>query len=59
MMANVDHLGRIFLYHLHTDNGFIFYPLLNTSFYISKNMNNDSKNPEYPEMRHADVIFTL
>ena len=54
MMTNGDHEGSILLSHPHTNNGFFSCSPLNIS-----SMKKASKNPEYAEMRHSDVILTL
>ena len=59
VMTILDRKGQIFLSHPLTNNGLIF--LLTTKYliYILKNMKNTSRNPEYAEMRHGDLILTL
>ena len=56
-MLICDHKGRGFLYHPHTNNGFFF--LLATKYLILylENMKKASRNSEYAEMRHGDVIL--
>ena len=55
VMANVDHEGRIFLYHPHTNNGFFSCLPLNTSFDIGKTCKRLPENLEYAKLRHGDV----
>ena len=72
MMTNCACEGQIFLSHPHINNGFFF--LLTTKYLILENegkmriiilifklenMKKASKYPEYPEMRHDDVVLTL
>ena len=59
VMTKGDCQGRIFLSHPHMNNGFFF--LLTTKFRILywKNMKKASRNPEFVEMRHGDVLLTL
>ena len=59
MMTNGDREGRIFLSHSHTNIGFFSCSPLNTSFYIGKIVKRLPENPEYAEIQHDDVIFTL
>ena len=51
--------GTEFLFHPHTNNGFLF--LLTTKYRISywKSMKRLPENPEYAEMRHGDIILTF
>ena len=57
VMTKGDPEGRIFLSHPHTNNGFFF--LLTTRYHILywKNMKRLQENPEFADMRHADVIL--
>ena len=59
MMTNDDREGRICISHPHTNNGFIFLLTTNYLIFIEKKLEKASKNPEYAEMRHGDVILKL
>ena len=56
VMTNVDHKGRIFQSHPYMNNGCFF---LLTTKYLERTWKRLSGNPEYAEMRHGDVIWTL
>ena len=59
MMTNGDREGQIFLSHPHVNNSFLVAHHLEPHFRLEKNMKTFSRNPEFAEMRHGDVILTL
>ena len=59
VMTNGDHEGQIFLPHPHTNNGFFFLPTTKSRILYLKNMKRVPENPEFAEMKHGDVTFTL
>ena len=58
MMTNGDPEGRIFLSHTRIMDSF-FLLTIKYLFLYWINMKKASKNPEYAEMRHGDVILIL
>ena len=59
MMTIGDRQGLIFLSYPHMNNGFFSCSPLNTSFILEKLEKKLPENPEYAEIRHGDVTFTL
>ena len=58
-MTNGDHEGQIFLSHPHRNNGFFFLLTTKQPFLYWKSIKKIPENPEFAEMQHGDVIFTL
>ena len=54
-----DHKGWIFLFHPHTNNGFFLFSHHVEQHLLWKEHKKASRNPEFAEMRHGDVILTL
>ena len=60
VMTNGDRKGRIILSHPHTKTvDYLSCSPLKTTFYVKKNTwKLLPENPEFPAMRHGDIILT-